>query len=96
MPLVNLEEIKNTLCFDFDLVSKWFEENYTVLNADKCCFMCHISISNAFSMTNYKFSCIFNNFGIFVMTKLIPFDKIFKNSAGVVSLLVKQSNCCSY
>ena len=24
----NLEEIKNTLHFDFDLVSKWFEENY--------------------------------------------------------------------
>ena len=26
--------------FDFDLVSKWFEENYMVLNADKCHFMC--------------------------------------------------------
>ena len=36
----NLEEIKNTLRFDFDLVSKWFEENYMVLNADKCHFMC--------------------------------------------------------
>ena len=35
----NLEEIKNTLRFDFDLVSKWFEENYMVLNADKCHFM---------------------------------------------------------
>ena len=48
MPLVNLEEIKNTLRFDFNLISKWFEENYTVLNADKSCFMCHISISNAY------------------------------------------------
>ena len=28
------------MCFDFDLVSKWFEENYMVLNADKCYFMC--------------------------------------------------------
>ena len=37
----NLEEIKNTLRFDFYLVSKWFEENYMVLNADKCHFMCH-------------------------------------------------------
>ena len=36
----NLEEVKNTLHFDFDLVSKWFEENYMVLNADKCHFMC--------------------------------------------------------
>ena len=36
----NLEEIKNTLRFDFELVSKWFEENYLVLNADKCHFMC--------------------------------------------------------
>ena len=36
----NLKEIKNTLRFDFDLVSKWFEENYMVLNADKCHFMC--------------------------------------------------------
>ena len=26
--------------FDFDLVSKWFEETYMVLNADKCHFMC--------------------------------------------------------
>ena len=34
-----LEEIKNTLRFDFDLVSKWFEENHMVLNADKCNFM---------------------------------------------------------
>ena len=36
----NLEETKNTLRFDFELVSKWFEENYMVLNADKCHFMC--------------------------------------------------------
>ena len=36
----NLEEIKNTLRFDFDFVSKWFEENYMVLNVDKCHFMC--------------------------------------------------------
>ena len=28
-------------------------------------------------MINYKFSYIFMNFGIFVMIKLIPFDKIF-------------------
>ena len=26
--------------FDFDLVSKRFEENYMVLNADKCQFTC--------------------------------------------------------
>ena len=32
----NLEEIKNTLHFDFDLVSKRFEENFMILNADKC------------------------------------------------------------
>ena len=31
------------------------------------------------------------NFGIFVMIKLIPFDKIIENSAAVVSLLTKQS-----
>ena len=37
----NLEEIKNTLRFDFDLVSKLFEENYMVLNADKCYFTCY-------------------------------------------------------
>ena len=36
----NLEGIKNILRFDFDLVSKWFEVNYMVLNADKCHFMC--------------------------------------------------------
>ena len=36
MPLViNLEEINNRLHFDFDLVSKWFEDNYIVLNGDK-------------------------------------------------------------
>ena len=36
MPLViNLEEINNRLHFDFDLVSKWFEDNYRVLNGDK-------------------------------------------------------------
>ena len=36
MPLV----IKKTLHFDFDLVSKWFEENYMFLNADKGHFIC--------------------------------------------------------
>ena len=35
----NLEELKNTLRFDFDLISNWFEENYVVLNVDKCHFM---------------------------------------------------------
>ena len=37
---LNLEEIKNTLRFDFDLVSKWFEEHYMVPNGDKCHSMC--------------------------------------------------------
>ena len=36
----NLEEIKNTLRFNFDSISKWLEENYMVLNADKCHLMC--------------------------------------------------------
>ena len=35
-----MEETKNTLHFDFEVVSKWFEENYMVLNADKYHFMC--------------------------------------------------------
>ena len=30
--------------FDFDLVLKRFEENYMVLNADKCHFMCRAMI----------------------------------------------------
>ena len=33
-----MEEINNTLRFNFDLVSKWFED--MILNADKCHFMC--------------------------------------------------------
>ena len=36
----NLEEIRNILCFNFDLVLKWLEKNYIVLNADKSHFMC--------------------------------------------------------
>ena len=36
----NLKEIKNTLRFDFGLVSKWFKGNYMVLNTAKCHFMC--------------------------------------------------------
>ena len=42
-------------------------------------------------MINYECSCIFINFGIFVMIKLTTFDKFFGNSAGVVSLLAGQS-----
>ena len=34
-----MEEMKNILHFDFKLGSKWFEENYTPLNADKCHFI---------------------------------------------------------
>ena len=33
--------MKNILRSDFELVSKWFEENYMVLNADKCHFKYH-------------------------------------------------------
>ena len=43
-------------------------------------------------MINHMCSCIFINFGIFVLIKLIRFDKIFENSdAGVALLLAKQS-----
>ena len=45
---------------------------------------------------NYKFCSIFINFGSFVMMKLISFDKIFENSAGIVSLLAMKLNSCSY
>ena len=55
----NLEEINNTLRFDFDLASKWFEENYMVLNADKCHFMCYgkDTENETFIFSNF----IFNN-----------------------------------
>ena len=36
----NLEEVKNCLSTDFVAVAKWFYENYTTLNAEKCHFMC--------------------------------------------------------
>ena len=54
----NLEEIKNTLRFDLDLVSKWFEENYMILNADKCYFMClgKDTENKTFIFNNFIFS----------------------------------------
>ena len=55
----NLEEIKNTLRFDSDLVSKLFEENYMVLNADKCYFMCYGK--NTENQTFIFNNLIFNN-----------------------------------
>ena len=71
----NLEEIKNTLRFDFDLVSKWFEENYMVLNVDKCHFMClgKDTENQTFIFNNF----IFNNsnedkiLGIIIDNRLI-------------------------
>ena len=36
----NLEEVKQTLRGDFQIVTKWFYENYKVLNSGKCHFMC--------------------------------------------------------
>ena len=45
----------NTLRFDFDLISKWFEENYLVLNVDKCHSMC-------FGKDTENEIFIFNNF----------------------------------
>ena len=36
----NLEEVKQTLRGDFQTVTKWFYENYMVLNSGKCHFMC--------------------------------------------------------
>ena len=36
----DLEKVKQTLRQDFEIVTKWFYENYMVLNSDKCHFMC--------------------------------------------------------
>ena len=36
----NLEEVKQTLRGDFQRVTKWFYEDYLVLNSGKCYFMC--------------------------------------------------------
>ena len=36
----NLEDVKGNLLLDFQIVSDWFYENYMVLNAEKCHFMC--------------------------------------------------------
>ena len=70
----NLEEIKNILRFNFDLVSKWFEENYIDLNADKCHFMCFGKETGNGTFISNNF--IFNNsneekiFGISIDNKL--------------------------
>ena len=36
----DLEKVKQTLRQDFEIVTKWFYENYMVLNSGKCHFMC--------------------------------------------------------
>ena len=36
----SLEEVKQTLWVDFQIVTKWFYKNYMVLNSGKCHFMC--------------------------------------------------------
>ena len=36
----DLEKVKQTLRQDFEIVTKWFYENYMVLNSDKYRFMC--------------------------------------------------------
>ena len=36
----SLEEVKQTLRGDFQIATKWFSENYMVLNSGKCHFMC--------------------------------------------------------
>ena len=46
--------MKNIMRFDFDLTPKWFEENYTVLNADKCHFISFLSLIISFSITAMK------------------------------------------
>ena len=75
----NLEEINNILPFDFELVSKWFQENYMVLNANKCHFMCLGSDTE--NETIFFNNLIFNNsneekiLGITIDNKL-TFDKI--------------------
>ena len=37
----DLEKVKQTLSQDFEIVTKWFFENYMVLNSGKCHCMCH-------------------------------------------------------
>ena len=35
-----MEEVKQTLRRDFQIVIKWFYENYMILNSGKCHFIC--------------------------------------------------------
>ena len=35
-----MKEVKQTLRGDFQIVTKWFYENYMVLNSGKCHFLC--------------------------------------------------------
>ena len=36
----DLEKVKQTLRQDLEIVTKWYYENYMVLNSDKCHFIC--------------------------------------------------------
>ena len=36
----DLEKVKQTLRQDFEIVAKWFYENYMVFNSGECHFMC--------------------------------------------------------
>ena len=35
-----MEEVKETIRGDFQIVTKWFYENYMVVNSGKCHYMC--------------------------------------------------------
>ena len=52
----HLEKVKQTLRQDFEIVTKWFYENYMILNSGKCHFMClgQNTVNETLSMTILK------------------------------------------
>ena len=52
----NLDEIQNILRFDSDLVSKWFEEHYVVLNAENVTLCALVTENETFIFNNFIFN----------------------------------------
>ena len=52
----DLEKVKQTLRQGFEIVTKWFFENYMVLNSVKCHFMClgHNTVNETFVYDNIE------------------------------------------
>ena len=89
----DLEKVKQTLRQDSQIITKWFYENYMVLNSGKCHFMClgQNTVNEIFVYDNTEMK---NSKEEKILRLIIDNKLRFKSHAKNIKKLLKRSGLC--